>query len=375
MEYKPYILGLNHSLPDSALCETEDLYQRVGHNTGNLAFHYAIRNQLNISTPAVHWEAPVEKIDAAGSMAILPCANQVGAHLDYGNLAKKFSAIKNPIVAIGLGAQAGLDGKIPQVPQGTLNWLKAISEHSIGTAPNISVRGPFSKQVLEHYGFGDNVVALGCPTLFINPDPELGKKIANRIKEPKRIAVAAGHQRWMHLSKIEASLARMVTVTNGSYIGQSPLEMVKLTRGEADKLSEFELSQCRDYAMPEMDIAEFSTWSQKFGNVFFDIPAWMEHYRHFDFVIGARIHGIMLALQAGIPAICIVHDSRTHELCTTMKVPFVMAKDVQGGVERKKLLKLFDFDPDEFDNNRKNLYLKYKEFLFSNNLKFGFINF
>ena len=368
MEHQPYILGLDHALEDSALCTTEQLYQRVGHNTGNLAFHHAIKQQLNIRTPAVPWGAPAAQIDAAGSIAILPCANQVGAHLDYGNLAQKFSELKNPIVAIGLGAQGGLDKKIPVVPQGTINWLKAIAEHSCSSSPNIAVRGPFTLEVLEHYGLADKAVVLGCPTLFINPDPHLGQKIASRIREPKKIAVPSGHQRWAHLSRIESSLARMVSATGGSYIGQSPLEMVKLTRGESDQLDQDSLSQCRDYAMPEMDLEEFNTWAKRHGNVFFDIPSWMEHYRRFDFVIGARIHGVMLALQAGVPALCVAHDSRTLELCTAMKVPYVIAKDVQQGIQRKDLLKLFNFDAQEFDDNRQRLCKQYIYFLAENNL-------
>lgn len=368
MHKNPFILGLEHTLIDSALCTTEALYERVGHNTGNLAFHHAIHHQLAIKSPPVSWGESLEKIGTAGDVAILPCANQIGAHLDYGGLSTKFNQIIQPMVAIGLGAQGGLDGKIPEVPKGSQDWLRAIAEHSSSSAPNIAVRGPFTMQVLEHYGLADKAVVLGCPTLFINPDPQLGQKIAQRIREPKKIAVAAGHQRWIHLGKIEASLARMASATDGSYVGQSPLEMVKLARGEGDQLDEETIKACRDYAMPELNIPEFIVWSKRYGNVFFDIPSWMEHYRRFDLVIGARIHGVMLALQAGIPGICIAHDSRTLELCQVMKVPYVLSRDVMAGVSRKDLLGLFKFDPLEFDQNREKLGLRYKKFLTENSI-------
>lgn len=368
MHKSPFILGLEHSLSDSAWCVTEALYERVGHNTGNLAFHHAIRHQLGITSPSVPWGGDLEKIDAAGDVAVLPCANQIGSHLNYGGLASKFENIKQPMIAIGLGAQGGLDGKIPEVPQGSLDWLRAIADHSGTSAPNIAVRGQFTFDVLEKYGLAEKAVVLGCPTLFINPDPELGLRIAKNIRTPKKIAVASGHQRWLHLAKIEASLARMVSATHGSYIGQSPLEMVKLTRGEGNQLDEQSIKACRDYALPELDISEFIEWSNRYGNVFFDISSWMEHYKKFDLVIGARIHGVMLALQAGVPALCIAHDSRTLELCQTMRVPYVLSKDVSSGISRDNLMSLIKFDPVEFDENRRILGEKYREFLEKNEI-------
>jgi polysaccharide pyruvyl transferase WcaK-like protein len=119
-----------------------------------------------------------------------------------------------------------------------------------------------------------------------------------------------------------------------------------------------------------MDLDEFTEWTKTYGNVFFNIPSWMEHYRRFDFVVGLRIHGVMLALQAGVPALCIAHDSRTIELCETMKVPFVHAREVIHGIERKNLLKLFNFNPDEFDSNRNNILHSYIDFLKNNKLDF-----
>ena len=80
------------------------------------------------------------------------------------------------------------------------------------------------------------------------------------------------------------------------------------------------------------------------ARVFFDVAEWMAHCREYDFVIGTRIHGTMVALQAGTPALCIVHDSRTLELCETMCVPHVHAEAVRDGITRDALIRLFEFD-------------------------------
>lgn len=144
--------------------------------------------------------------------------------------------------------------------------------------------------------------------------------------------------------------------------------MMQLTRGEARLMDEADLRACRDYAAPEMDLEEFIRWSERHGNLFFDVPSWMEHYRRFDFVIGARIHGVMLALQAGVPGVVIAHDSRTLELCETMMVPYVLAKDVQNGITREQLPDLFKFDARAFDENRRSIARRYVEFLEANEL-------
>lgn len=75
-----------------------------------------------------------------------------------------------------------------------------------------------------------------------------------------------------------------------------------------------------------------------------------------------RIHGTMLALQAGTPALCIVHDSRTEELCEIMKIPYIHARLLEESpADMGAFMKYFEekFDPIEFDKNRAKLAGKY----------------
>ncbi len=366
---KPFILGLEKFVPGSAFLTAEELYDRVGHNTGNLAFHYAIYKQLQITSQA-GWGDSVQTIDAAGDLAVVPAANQLGPHADFGGLATKFEEISKKIVMIGLGAQTNLNGEPVPVPEGTLRWVRSVVDKSPQGGKNIAVRGEFTANVLRENGFGDSVEVLGCPSLFINSDPKLGEKIQrDQVKSPKYISVPSGHQNWTWLSKLETSLAHLADVTGGTYIAQSPIEMVQLLRGEAQNLSLESLQKCRDYARPDMELGEFREWARRHGRVFVNVDDWMEHYRRFDLVIGARIHGVMLAIQAGVPGICVVHDGRTLELCETMKVPYILAKDYMNGVSRSDVQKLMDIDWQAFDVRRKELAGKYIKFLQNNGLK------
>jgi hypothetical protein len=365
-----FILGFPPAIDDSPLMATERAYQCVGDNTGNLAFCYAINRQLGSNLKSILWHAAPNEIDRLGSTGVITLSNQLGPHADMYCYVETFKNIQARLVGIGLGAQAGHGQLEVEIPAGTLNWIRTIQEHSLSSAPNISMRGEYSRSALDRYGLAEKTVALGCPTLFINPDKQLGKTIYNRFTPNLRhIAITAGHQRWGHLSRIEASLVQIAQATGGSYICQSPLEMVMLGRGEISNLSEDARNLCRNYAAPSMSDEEFINWCNRHAISFFSCGAWMDYLKRFDFVVGTRIHGVMLALQMGIPALCIAHDSRTVELCETMMVPYILAQENSAGLTRNSLLTHFKFDPEAFDVNRIKLAKNYVQFLHNNGLK------
>ncbi len=365
---KAYIIGLQPRI-DSAFLSTETLSRRCGLNTGNLVYAHAIDCHLPDAKRVMDMGAPLEQMNRAGSIGVIQGANQLGVHFVADRQAERYGNLETKLVILGLGAQSELDFEIPELPPSTLDWIRAITERAPGAGPSLGVRGAFTAEVLDHYGFGANAEVLGCPSLFLNPSPYLGSEIAERTGMPERVAVIAGHESWPSLAKIEASLARIVTETNGTYIGQHGLRMMRLTRGEAATFEEADLVRCRNHICPDLEPEAFVQWTRTYGNVFFDVSAWLEHIRRFDFAIGARIHGTIIALQAGIPALCIAHDSRTLELCQTMGVPHVTPQDIPDGVKREDLLSLFEFDADAFDANRQLLAKRYVAFLKANSLR------
>jgi Polysaccharide pyruvyl transferase len=368
-----FIFGEADRVDNSFETLTEDAYNRTGQNLGNFAFISAIKQILREPPSFEPWHADPDALNGSYTMGIFPCANQLGPHADFGGLAARIAALKIGLVAVGLGAQGDWDfGQLPTVPEGTLRWVKEMADRSSHLGPNIGVRGPFTLRVLRKYGLSDRAIVTGCPSLFLSSAPNLGEKIAEKLQRPiRRIAVAAGHPGWKHLAKIERSLTSMMERSGGSYIVQSPVEMVHIARGEADLLPVTALEACRDYACPGMDMKEFSDWSRRYARAFFGVSEWMECLRAHDFVVGTRIHGVVLGLQAGIPGLCIAHDSRTRELCEILHVPFVMASDVRDGLEESLLTRYFSFDAELFDKNRRGLALRMINFLTQNNVPIG----
>jgi hypothetical protein len=149
-----FILGINETLDGSSYLSTEKAYDLVGHNVGNLAFHYAISKILEGHQDALPWHSDPQQLNRLKRIGVIPCANQLGPHADYGNLGDRFGALDIPLVAIGLGAQGRSDYEMPEVPPGTLKWLKQIIARSPKGAPNIGVKGEFTLKVLEQYGLG-----------------------------------------------------------------------------------------------------------------------------------------------------------------------------------------------------------------------------
>lgn len=369
------LLSSPTTVSDAPYRDGAALNQAVGNNSGNLAFIHAIDKQLGPALPRVRRAEKAEVINATPqSVAVVPCANHLGTHQDLQGEAANFAKIDKRMVAIGLGAQADARMEsLPDLPDGSVRWLKQFAARSNGDAPNISVRGEYTLRVLEKYGVADKGVALGCPSLHINPDRELGAKIAAAAERPvKRVAVASAHYRWRHLWKVERSLARIVEDTHGTYIIQSPKEMFQAYRGDWDQIDgESQGFMAEAIGKRVDDIEGLHSWYRSFSSAIFDVPAWMNFMRDFDFVIGARIHGVMLALQAGVPGICIAHDSRTLELCQTMEVPYVRPADLAGDVTKENLRNLFRFDPEAFDAKRAELRTKYAAFLEGNGLAYS----
>ena len=363
-----FIIGMQPTM-DGRL-STEKLCRQVGENTGNLVYAHAISSHIEGRPRVLRFRTPAETLNRAGRIGVIQGANQIGTHFSAGpDRARRLEKVTARLVIIGLGAQSDIAQTIPDLPPGALDWVRRVAERRSEGSRNLGVRGPFTLEVLRRHGLDQHAEVIGCPSLFLNPDPRLGLRIGARQSRLRRIAVVAGHPTWRRLAAIEASLGRLVSETGGSYIGQHGLTMMKLTRGQARDLTEDDLESLRAYVCPDMDPVEFERWSRRHGRVFFSVPDWIDHLRTFDFVVGTRIHGTVVALQAGVPALCVVHDSRTLELCQTMGIPYVLADAVLQGVDRDTLLSHFRFDPDAFDANRRRLAAAYVAFLERNGLR------
>jgi Polysaccharide pyruvyl transferase len=351
----------------------DDLYNGIGHNNGNLAFVYAIASQITNPVQFFSWSTTAETLKANADIIVIPCANQLGKHTDYGDMAKNLEKSGLPIVAIGLGAQADSYEQDIELKEGTLCWAQVIGGARAGSASNIYTRGAFTSAQLDKLGITGSLPG-GCPSHFINQEPGLGHKIhANwsKLPLPRSISVAAGHQAWMKSREIEHQLVSLMMdpIAPGQYVVQSMGEMIKVSRGIFEGIDEHALKGIHNHTVPHYSFEEFKAWCRNYVRSFYDVPAWMDSLRNHDLTIGARYHGVALALQAERMGITVTIDSRTRELCENTGVPHVADSELTAPITRFNLKKLIKFDPVAYDRHRAESAGRYLEFLNANMLE------
>ena len=359
------LLAPSRRYEDSFLHPSEALFRASGDNLGNFAFVEALWRHLSPNATILPWRVTAEEAREKCDLLVFAAANQLGAHHDLGWFATHLEKIGLPIVVVGLGAQAPNMASLVQLTAGTERWVRLLAAQAPTRRPNIGVRGEFTRRALEKLGLGDCAAITGCPSNFLNDQPDFYAVLKRRFDKRRieRLAVAAGSRHFGATRDIERRLARLVEATGGAYVAQADLDMVRLARGESERSEPAERQAIREFIAPDRSAEDFELWRQRHATCFTDATSWMEAMRGFDFAVGARFHGVMLAVQAGVPGGVIAHDSRTLELCQTTGVPVRLASEIPADLGLADLHALFDLDIAAFAATRERMRRVYVDLL------------
>jgi len=99
--------------------------------------------------------------------------------------------------------------------------------------------------------------------------------------------------------------------------------------------------------------------------IFSNIEDWRSFVSQFSFTIGNRVHGSVMSLNAGVPAVCCNCDSRAAEMCKLLHVPVRL--DINYHTDIVKVYE--DLDVDAINNSYPALYDNYVEFLHKNGVE------
>ena len=347
-------VGSNHYQMDYQRRDIAQVFAETGANTGNQAITFGLASMLEPGITFLPWTASAAAMREAGDILVVPMANHLGNHTDQSWLAERLEEIGLPVIGLGLGAQAPSNVDDIQLTAGTRRWLETLVRLAPSDAhPSLGLRGAYTAEQMTRLGFEHAGVVTGCPSNFINKDSDFAARVkAGFSRRPASIAVTAGIPYTPSLTAIERDLADIVTMTGGAYIVQHGINMIQIARNQFDTMDQQHLEDCRAYIMPDKSRSEFIRWCRQYAHAFFDVPAWMDFLRRFDFVVGSRLHGVMLAIQAGVPAGCITHDSRTTELCQTMGIPYCHCSDINGPLTRRNVMDYFTFDLERYSDLR-----------------------
>ncbi|MGL6340115.1 MAG: polysaccharide pyruvyl transferase family protein [Waterburya sp.] len=357
------IIGGPGYVDGSFAMSTNEAWRHCG-NTGNLAFQYAITHHITSPKHYFSWNSDPKVVREVCDLIIFPAANQLIPQWNGEKAAEFIEQVNLPCLVIGLGAQASQLGETINLQEGTIRWIRAIAERS----HYISVRGEYTLDVLAKLGI-NNAVVTGCPSNFINPNPNLGVTIEQKLQLSPRNLVITDNAGREPLKLVEQKLLNWLKLYDGSYVCQSPKEMVALARKRFDEIDPIWLKKINEYLLPHLSSEEFIVFVKHYFRTFFDIGAWLEFLSSVDLTIGTRLHGNMLSVQSATPGICIYHDSRTNELCNTVLIPHVSVDQFMAARDIKELVDLASFDGYSFDKNRRKLAYEYKNILAKNGVE------
>ncbi len=326
---KSLIIG-TPSITDTFVSDKEYVLRRLGGNSGNMIFTESLLRNL----PGSKWHSAQPNYEEADCI-VIAAANWLNPTSDFGWMAERVEKTDLPVFMVGVGAQSDMDHSIPGINAGTLRLLSIVSERS----KLISTRGRFSSEVLEHYGI-KNSSPTGCPSLLLCGDegPRFGsKEVGSQI-------VLHGTRHGAHpTDDFQTYLYRQSYKLGTGVLLQSELPDVQIAFGD----NPFDI----DRAVAHMVGVTYGTPNYETlinylcGNAafFHNFDDWLAYCKTKDFFVGSRIHGTILALIAGTPALLIAHDARTVELAQTLNIPYVLSSqiDTSGDLNFDELYEVF----------------------------------
>jgi hypothetical protein len=316
--FRPFLLNSNFCTNAAATRDYDALMAAVNHNTGNSYLSCAVLKGLlgrnyaqkafaginNIWQPALPRQA--DRINDGYSHVLLFLQDQIRDDNDFerwNELNDLIEQIRIPIVVFGLGANSFTcdDPNLhTRLAPGLVRFLQLLSDHTT----ELGIRGEFTADVLTKLGI-TNFRITGCPSYFqCGPARRVAKPTWN--SDRKVIATglfsSAEHTRLHYVLQSEPVLIKAILA------GSHELEpaQVDLLHGGYPGYRE-----CVTQAMLDDRVS-----------VFFDPEQWTSFLASgFSLCVGTRLHGAIVALNAGIPALVTNADMRAKEVTEYFRIP------------------------------------------------------
>lgn len=351
------------------VADPRKLFETSGINSGDIVVYDAIIKHLEFTTlrdigfgRAAREDAwPKDEPDAT----IIRGSNYLSADLDLGHVLPLAKRLKGPIIPIGLGAQAARYGKL-DLTAGSIAFWREVA----GKCVSLGVRGAYTAEVLASIGI-HNVRVIGCPSFYRSLRPAL----ALRQGEPETARIGltlnkylAGPYASNRLKTIRLQRALIAAAARrpGSHVfsqGEREESLLPLV-SPAERAGL--LARILDSFQLREDAAAAALLDQHMS-AHLDVDDWAADLSaRCDFMIGFRVHGTVMALQQGIPAIYVTYDTRIREVAALYRVPSLDIEQFLP-MELPAIMAAADFT--KFEQAYRENYAEYRLFLEENGLK------
>lgn len=345
-------------------------FRKGGINTGDVLVYDAMLKELDYG--AIRnlqfvscGEQNLWPAEGSYDATVVRGSNYLTETVDLANTVPLLKALKGPIVGIGIGAQAEKYRKL-NLTKGTIEAWKIIADK----CETIGVRGFYSAEIFNDIGI-KNVRVIGCPSFYRGLAPELKIRPLN----PANARIGLTLNKYL-----SAEYASNAIKTN------------RLQRELVRQIAQRPSSRFYSQGEREETLAIFSTGQEKQDNVrsilskfklvgnadaeemlnhrmsaFFDVDQWAaDAAANVDVMVGLRLHGNVIALHQGIPAVFFTYDTRIRELASLFSIPAVEIEEFMP-VKLETMLERADFS--KFETAYRLNYAEYHRFLQENKLK------
>ncbi|KUL93036.1 hypothetical protein DK26_25095 [Bosea sp. WAO] len=265
----------------------------------------------------------IDRLNAEFDYVFLRGSNYVHAEMNWSRTAEVLRRLKLPVIALGIGAQAPVSGKL-ELSEDSKTVLKLIAD----STASVGVRGTYSAEVMNELGIR-NVRIIGCPTAFRNNRPDLAIRLP-ALDTVKQVGVTLRREVSKHYAKdikrylnvhrdLVKAMAERFEVT---LMSQGEVEEKKLALGTPEQKQEG-MAALRENGWATAWYLDERMDALYRDRLFYsDVVAEYEQLvRRLDLVLGYRLHGNLMALANGTPSIYFTYDSRTVEFAETFKIP------------------------------------------------------
>lgn len=330
----------------------DGLMHHTGHNVGNMAFWYATRMLLDAECHLVGRTTRARDVPSDVRAFVIPAANFLNAGADLSQLVDLVRDLDRPCLVLGLGAQAEAQDTPPELTPSARDFLMEVSRRT----PSIGIRGEFTRKLCGTQGV-ENTTVLGCPSILINPARDLGQRLRTRIDALAEDGPYAVHAACIKsvVQSVERELVRLAQLHQGScYVVQRPVELIKATYGEALTTEEQAgLRKAAQFLGFGGRTERLTAFLRQTLLVPDSIDGWIHGLRRFAAGVNTRIHGTLMCTAAGIPGLCVWHDTRTQELTQELCLPNLSVRQfVENRFSVRDMFAQSGFDAEKFDARR-----------------------
>ncbi len=332
--FNPFFINTNLCYTQKDCQDLPTFLNNIAGNTGNSYIAYSVLKLLYgkifpVAEIKNLWSYNFDKqdeliaqINNQYSHVILFLQDQIrleqsyGVQPDWKKINGFLSKLKKPFIVFSLGAndfgQNGPDWW-KKLPKDFLQFLHIVSEHSV----SLGVRGLQTLEILEKLGI-KNAKAVGCPTFFeTGPNKQIIKKPLTKSTDILR-AGSLDFRSQRLLSGVIQDETALIELLYFKQFSTTPLA----TKPSFPFLLSIATGGMRCFA---------------------GIEKWKEFVSQFTCCISSRMHGGILALNCGVPAVLVNKDLRAKEMCQLFKIPNFAQTARQYSWE--ELYQQADFEP------------------------------